>query len=107
MKDLIILILTFSMAVLSYFLIEKNTTPVKEPQKTSEIAYYLKNDKLEDSVLYIDDKFYDRIDDVLILENPPIGSYSLGNIDHHLPKTMLFEVSKEDKVKRINFDNSY
>ncbi len=111
MKHLLILILAFSTAVLSYLLIEeKNNNSVvievgREPIKSHQIDYFLKDDDIEGSVLFINGGYYDVIDDGLTLENPPTGVYELGNIEDYLPRTKIFEITKEDKVKRINFDN--
>ncbi|WP_338765775.1 hypothetical protein WAF17_02380 [Bernardetia sp. ABR2-2B] len=119
MKDLLILILAFSMAVLSYLLVEKNNTSSEEEPKPCQIDYYansntpyqidyfLKNDNIEDSVLFINGGYYDVIDDGLILENPPTGVYELGTIEDFLPRTKIFEIKKEANVKMINFDNTY
>ncbi|WP_338813330.1 hypothetical protein V9L05_18385 [Bernardetia sp. Wsw4-3y2] len=113
MKHLLILILAFSTAVLSYLLIEeKNNNSLiievaREPIKSHQIDYFLKNDDIEGSVLFINGGYYDVIDDGLTLENPPTGVYELGTIEDYLPRTKILEIRKEDKVKRINFDNSY
>lgn len=65
----------------------------------------MKDDDIEDSVLFINGGYYDVIDDGLTLENPPTGVYELGTIEDYLPRTKIFEIKKEDKVKKINFDN--
>ncbi|WP_338792292.1 hypothetical protein [Bernardetia sp. MNP-M8] len=113
MKHLLILILAFSTAVLSYLLIEeKNNNSLvievaREPIKSHQIDYFLKHDDIEGSVLFINGGYYDVIDDGLTLENPPTGVYELGTIEDYLPRTKILEIRKEDKVKRINFDNTY
>ena len=86
MKDVIILILTFSTAVLSYLLVEeKNNNSLvieaaREPIESHQIDYFLQHDDIEDSVLFINGGYYDRIDYGITLENPPIGVYELGHI---------------------------
>ena len=110
MKEAIILILSLSTAILSYLLVEEKTHTCMEEREAIEahrIDYHLKYDDLEDSVLYVNGGYYDRIDYGIIIQNPPTGVYELGNIDSRLPKTKIFEITKEDNVKMIDFNNTY